>query len=89
MLHLLRSFEQTLVQLADIVSTTEKAAAECISDDALIHLKSYKYSSVDKSPVSKYILGPWVRLRPFFFLWCWPPTATFDEAYAVLRGAAA
>ena len=36
-----------------------KAAAECISDDALIHLRSYKDSSVDKSPVSKYILGPW------------------------------
>lgn len=41
----------------------EQAVAECISDDALIHLKSYKYSSVDKSPVSKYILGPWVRLH--------------------------
>lgn len=40
--------------------TVERAAAECISDDALVHLKSYKYSSVDKSPVSKYILGPWV-----------------------------
>lgn len=38
----------------------EQAVAECISDDALIHLKTYKYSSVDKSPVSKYILGPWV-----------------------------
>lgn len=36
--------------------------AECISDDALIHLKTYKYSAVDKSPVSKYILGPWVGL---------------------------
>lgn len=55
-----------MIRLADIVSTTEKAAAECISDDALIHLKSYKYSSVDKSPVSKYILGPWVRGDPFF-----------------------
>lgn len=39
----------------------ETAAAECISDDALIHLKSYKYSSVDKSPVSKYIMQPFVR----------------------------
>lgn len=42
-------------------SLAGKAQIECISDDALIHLKSYKYSSVDKSPVSKYILGPWVR----------------------------
>ena len=40
---------------------TEKGTIDCISDDALIHLRSYKYSSVDKSPVSKYILGPWVR----------------------------
>lgn len=42
-------------------SSPGNAQIECISDDALIHLKSYKYSSVDKSPVSKYILGPWVR----------------------------
>lgn len=34
--------------------------AECISDDALIHLKSYKYSAVDLSPVSHYILRPYV-----------------------------
>lgn len=47
---------------ANHVGGAEQAVAECISDDALIHLKSYKYSSVDKSPVSKYILGPWVRL---------------------------
>ena len=39
-----------------------KAVAECISDDALIHLKSYQYSAVDKSPVSYYILRPYVRL---------------------------
>jgi ethanolaminephosphotransferase len=38
----------------------ETAAAECISDEALIHLKSYKYSAVDKSPVSNYILRHWV-----------------------------
>lgn len=39
---------------------TEKNVAECISDDALVHFKSYKYSSVDMSPVSKYVLGPFV-----------------------------
>lgn len=39
----------------------ERAAAECVSDEALSHLKTYKYSSVDLSPVSKYILGPYVR----------------------------
>lgn len=51
-----------------LTSSTGRAAHECISDDALIHLKSYKYSSVDKSPVSKYILGPWVRRPPAPFL---------------------
>lgn len=43
---------------------TEEAAAECVSEDALVHLKSYKYSSVDKSPVSHYILRPYVCALP-------------------------
>ena len=42
----------------------DKAAYECISDDALIHLKSYKYSSVDKSFTSRYILKHYVRAFP-------------------------
>jgi hypothetical protein len=56
--------EESFFFLVEVAANlvTEQAVAECISDDALIHLKSYKYSSVDKSPVSKYILGPWVRL---------------------------
>ncbi len=30
-----------------------------------MHLKSYKYSAIDKSPISNYILKPYVRsLRP-------------------------
>lgn len=40
---------------------TEEAAAECVSEDALQHLKTYKYSAVDKSPFSYYILRPYVR----------------------------
>ena len=39
----------------------EVAAHECISDDALIHLRSYKYSSVDESFISNYILKHYVR----------------------------
>ncbi|KAJ8613696.1 hypothetical protein MRB53_036838 [Persea americana] len=39
----------------------ETAIAECVSDEALIHLKSYKYSSVDKSYISRYILKHYVR----------------------------
>ncbi|TLS23011.1 uncharacterized protein PpBr36_05630 [Pyricularia pennisetigena] len=56
---------------------SKTAAAECISDDALIHLKSYKYSSVDKSPISKYILQPYwnaaVKLLP---MWLAPNMVT-------------
>ena len=37
-------------------------AHECISEEALVHLKSYKYSSVDKSLISHYILRHYVRL---------------------------
>ena len=37
------------------------AAHECVSEDALIHLKSYKYSSVDKSLISHYILRHYVQ----------------------------
>jgi ethanolaminephosphotransferase len=32
-----------------------------VSEDALQHLKSYKYSSVDKSYISRYILKHYVR----------------------------
>lgn len=65
--------------------TKRKAAAECISDDALIHLRSYKYSSVDKSPVSKYILGPWwnafVNILP---LWLAPNMVTLLGFFFIL-----
>ena len=43
-----------------ITYSTETAVNECISEEALVHLKSYKYSSVDKSPVSNYILKHYV-----------------------------
>ncbi len=45
--------------------TTEEAAAECVSEEALIHLKTYKYSSVDKSFTSRYILKHYVRQCQF------------------------
>jgi hypothetical protein len=38
----------------------EVAAHECVSEEALVHLKSYKYSSVDKSLISNYILKHYV-----------------------------
>ncbi|KAJ0322514.1 hypothetical protein COL5a_008744 [Colletotrichum fioriniae] len=61
------------------------AAAECISDDALIHLKSYKYSAVDKSPISNYILRPYwnaaVELLP---LWLAPNMVTLLGFFMIL-----
>lgn len=47
-------------ELTQVVMVTEEAAAECVSDDALQHLKTYQYSAIDKSPVSYYILRPYV-----------------------------
>jgi hypothetical protein len=43
----------------------EEAAHECVSEDALVHLKSYKYSSVDKSFISNYILKHYVCRTTF------------------------
>ncbi|KAL2270861.1 hypothetical protein VTJ83DRAFT_232 [Remersonia thermophila] len=56
---------------------SKQAAAECVSDDALIHLKTYKYSAVDKSPISNYVLkhywNAFVNLLP---LWVAPNMVT-------------
>ena len=38
------------------------ASNDCLSDSALVHLKSYKYSSVDKSLITHYLLRHYVRL---------------------------
>ncbi|KAJ2995202.1 hypothetical protein NUW58_g1349 [Xylaria curta] len=55
----------------------KKAAAECVSEDALIHLRSYKYSAVDKSPVSNYILRPyWNAFVELLPLWLAPNMVT-------------
>lgn len=63
----------------------QEAIAECISDEALSHLKTYKYSSVDKSPVSYYILGPYwnafVKLLP---LWLAPNMVTLLGFFFIL-----
>ncbi|KZF26123.1 sn-1,2-diacylglycerol cholinephosphotransferas-like protein [Xylona heveae TC161] len=52
-------------------------AHECLSEDALVHLKSYKYSSVDKSYISRYILkhywNAFVELLP---MWLAPNMVT-------------
>ncbi|KXX82260.1 Cholinephosphotransferase 1 [Madurella mycetomatis] len=58
-------------------NNSKQAVAECVSDDALIHLKSYKYSAVDKSPVSNYILRPyWNAFVELLPLWLAPNMVT-------------
>ncbi|KAH8899336.1 Choline/ethanolaminephosphotransferase [Thozetella sp. PMI_491] len=65
--------------------SAKQAIAECISEDALIHLKSYKYSSVDKSPVSKYILKPyWDTFVTFLPLWLAPNMVTLLGFFFIL-----
>ncbi|KAI0995614.1 hypothetical protein K3495_g12566 [Podosphaera aphanis] len=60
-----------------MVTSKKEAAYECVSDDALVHLKSYQYSSVDKSLTSNYILkhywNGFVKLLP---LWLAPNMVT-------------
>lgn len=64
---------------------TKRAVAECVSDEALAHFKTYKYSSVDLSPVSKYILSPYwnasVELLP---LWLAPNMVTLIGFFFIL-----
>ncbi|KAI1815228.1 CDP-alcohol phosphatidyltransferase [Poronia punctata] len=61
------------------------AVAECISDDALMHLRTYKYSAVDKSPVSNYILRPyWNAMVEFLPLWLAPNMVTLIGFFFIL-----
>jgi len=39
-------------------------SSEFLSEDQLVHLKTYRYQSVDKSLISRYILKHYVRLYP-------------------------
>ncbi|KAF2750786.1 ethanolaminephosphotransferase 1 [Sporormia fimetaria CBS 119925] len=61
------------------------AAHECVSEDALQHLRTYKYSAVDKSFISRYILkhywNGFVELLP---LWIAPNLVTLLGFFFVL-----
>ncbi|KAK1764819.1 CDP-alcohol phosphatidyltransferase [Phialemonium atrogriseum] len=66
-------------------NNSREAVAECISDDALIHLKSYKYSAVDKSPISNYILRPyWNAFVEILPLWMAPNMVTLIGFFFIL-----
>ncbi len=60
-------------------------SADPLSDEALAHLKSYKYSSVDKSLLSLYVLkhywNGFVQLLP---LWLAPNTVTLLGFFCIL-----
>lgn len=63
----------------------ETASRELISEDALIHLKSYKYSSVDKSPFSYYVLRHyWNWFVEYLPLWLAPNLVTLLGFLAIL-----
>ncbi|TKA63356.1 hypothetical protein B0A49_04970, partial [Cryomyces minteri] len=70
-------------------SRLHTAAAECVSDEALAHLKSYKYSSIDKSLISRYILkhywNGFVELLP---LWLAPNMVTLLGFFFILGNVA-
>lgn len=57
-------FQAATISRLTFWSHTETARHECVSPEALQHLKTYKYSSVDKSFISRYILKHYVRARP-------------------------
>jgi hypothetical protein len=58
---------------------SEKTAAQdSLSDEALLPLKTYKYSSVDKSYISNYILRHYVR--PLSLVSCSRESDETDQA---------
>ncbi|KAF2013449.1 ethanolaminephosphotransferase 1 [Aaosphaeria arxii CBS 175.79] len=65
--------------------SAKTAAHECVSEDALQHLRTYKYSSVDKSFISRYILkhywNAFVELLP---LWLAPNLVTLLGFFFIL-----
>lgn len=61
--HLRLRSDSNLPTFTNMLASVEAAAAESLSEDALVHLKSYKYSSVDESYISNYILKHYVRYQ--------------------------
>ncbi|WPH01044.1 sn-1,2-diacylglycerol cholinephosphotransferase-like protein [Acrodontium crateriforme] len=65
------------------------AATGSLSEDGLKHFKTYKYSSVDKSPVSNYILKHyWNACVDFLPLWLAPNMVTLLGFFFVLGNVA-
>ncbi|KAF2771949.1 Choline/ethanolaminephosphotransferase [Teratosphaeria nubilosa] len=63
----------------------KEAAAECVSPEALQHFKTYKHSSVDKSPISNHILRHyWNACVEFLPLWLAPNMVTLLGFFFVI-----
>lgn len=59
--------------------------AECVSEEALSHFKTYKYSSVDKSYISQYILKHyWNACVEFLPIWLAPNMVTLLGFFFIL-----
>ncbi|OBT55786.1 hypothetical protein VE04_04280 [Pseudogymnoascus sp. 24MN13] len=68
-----------------MLASVEAAAAESLSEDALVHLKSYKYSSVDESYISNYILKHyWNACVEFLPLWLAPNMVTLLGFFCII-----
>lgn len=67
--HLRLRSDSNRMTFTNMLASVEAAAAESLSEDALVHLKSYKYSSVDESYISNYILKHYVRRTTKRSLW--------------------
>ncbi|KAK5124195.1 hypothetical protein LTR85_001898 [Meristemomyces frigidus] len=67
----------------------KKAAVHGISEDALQHFTTYKYSSVDKSPLSHYVLRHyWNACVEFLPLWLAPNMVTLLGFFFVIGNVA-
>lgn len=68
-LHLSGKLQKLTVFIA-FVYNLDTAVHDCISEEALIHLRTYKYSSVDRSLISRYVLQHYVpSLLPSHIYW--------------------
>ncbi|KFY92382.1 hypothetical protein V498_04998 [Pseudogymnoascus sp. VKM F-4517 (FW-2822)] len=68
-----------------MLASVEAAAAESLSEDALVHLKSYKYSSVDESYISNYILKHyWNACVEFLPMWLAPNMVTLLGFFCII-----
>ncbi|OBT89459.1 hypothetical protein VE02_02043 [Pseudogymnoascus sp. 03VT05] len=83
--HLRLRSDSNRTTFTNMLANVEAAAAESLSEDALVHLKSYKYSSVDESYISNYILKHyWNACVEFLPLWLAPNMVTLLGFFCII-----